>query len=104
MLQSWFNIAVGLWLLLCGFIPSLQTPAGMISAGAVAMLFGVWGTGRVKSWQSTVNGIIGVWIFLNGVWFHLFVPWNYFIFGAALFALAVWNTAEHLHPSNVALR
>lgn len=104
MLQSWFNIAVGIWLLLCGFIPSLQTPASMITAGAVAMLFGFWGTGRTFSWQSTINGIIGIWLFLSGVWFHLYVPWNFFVFGAAMLILAVWNTSEHPKPSHVVAR
>lgn len=104
MIQSWFNIAVGIWLILSGFIPPLQTPVGMISAGAVAMLFGFWGIARAKSWQSLLNGIIGIWVFLSGVWFHLFVPWNYFIFGAALLVFAIWNTADHPHPSHVALR
>jgi len=101
MLQAWFNIAVGLWLLLCGFIPSLQTPASMFVAGAVAMLFGFWGTGRTGSMQSTVNGMIGIWLFLSGIWFDLYVPWNFLVFGAAITILAIWNTTEHTHPTHV---
>ena len=100
MLQSWFNIAAGAWLIVCGFVPSLQTPASMIVAGAVAMLFGFWGAGRTGSWQSIINGMIGIWLFLSGVWFTLYVPWNFFVFGAAAFILAAWNTTEHPTPSH----
>ncbi len=101
MWQAWFNIAVGIWLIVCAFIPSLQMPASMIVPGIVSIIFGFWGGGTVNSWQGYVNGILGVWLFLSGVWFMLFVPWNFFILGIVIGILAIWNTTEHIHPQQI---
>lgn len=100
MWQGWINIAVGVWLIICGFVPQLQTPAGILIPGIVSVIFGFWGAGRVNSWQGTVNGIIGIWLFLSGVAFGLAVPWNFFISGIVVGILAIWNTAEHAEPGH----
>jgi hypothetical protein len=95
MWQGWMDFAVGVWLIVSGFIPALQTPSSMIVAGIVAFVFGFWGAARVNSWQGTINGILGVWLFLSGIAFSLIVPWNFFISGAVIGILAIWNVAQH---------
>jgi hypothetical protein len=60
MWQAWFNLAVGIWLIICGFIPSLQTPVSIFVPGAVAFIFGFWSTYEKSSWQGIVNGVSGI--------------------------------------------
>jgi hypothetical protein len=100
MWQAWFNIAAGLWLILCAFVPPLQTPASMIIPGIVSIIFGFWGGGSINSWQGYINGIIGIWLFISAVWLMLYVPWNFFIAGIVVVALALWNSLEHVHPQH----
>lgn len=100
MWQAWFNIAVGIWLVICAFVPSLQTPASMIVPGVVSFVFGFWGAERINSWQGYVNGFLGIWLFLSAVWFMILAPWNFFIAGIVIGILAIWNTAEHPHPQH----
>lgn len=95
MWQGWFDLAVGIWLIISTFIPAIRTPASMIAAGAAAVLFGFWGAGRRNSWQGTLNGIIGIWLILSGIWFYLAVPWNFFFSGLVIGILAIWNVAGH---------
>lgn len=104
MWQAWMDLVVGIWLIICGFVPTLQTPASMIIAGIVAFVFGFWGAARVNSWQGTINGIIGIWLFLSVVAFGLVVSWNFFIPGIVVGILAVWNLTRHeasgqVHPA-----
>jgi len=98
MWQGWIDLAVGIWLIVSGFVPALRTPASMLVAGAVAIVFGFWGASRANSWQGTINGIIGIWLFLSAIWFSLVVPWNFFVFGVAVAILAIWNIAQN--PEN----
>ncbi|MFZ0455461.1 MAG: hypothetical protein WCE54_13670 [Ignavibacteriaceae bacterium] len=95
MWQGWIDLAVGIWLIVSGFITALRTPASMLVAGAVAIVFGFWGASRANSWQGTINGIIGIWLFLSAIWFSLIVPWNFFVFGVAIAILAIWNIAQN---------
>lgn len=101
MWQAWLDLAVGIWLIICGFVPALQTPASMIVAGIVAFVFGFWGAARANSWQGTVNGIIGIWLFLSAVAFGLVVPWNFFISGIVVGILAIWNISVHEAPGQI---
>ncbi len=101
MWQSWLNFTIGLWLILCGFVPSLRTPASMIVPGALAFIFGFWSTARVQNWEGSINGILGVWLFLSGVWFQLYLSWNFFVIGGIITVLSIWNLAEHPDPSQV---
>lgn len=100
MWQAWFNLAAGIWLILCGFIPSLQTPASMLIPGAVAFVFGFWNTYTDKSWQGVINGSAGIWLFLSGIWFGLFVQWNFLVFGVLIGVMALWNITEHPHTTH----
>ena len=99
MWQAWLNLAAGLWLILCGLVPSLQTPGAMIVPGIVVFILGFWTTARVKSWEGTINGIAGIWLFLSGVWFELWVPWNFLILGALITVLSIVNLIEHPSPA-----
>ena len=101
MWQGWIDLAVGIWLVVCAFVPGLQTPASMIVPGIAAFVFGFWGAARVNSWQGTVNGIIGIWLFLSGIAFNLFVLWNFFIAGALVGVLSIWNVARHSEPAQL---
>jgi hypothetical protein len=76
----------------------------MIAAGVAVVIFGFWGSGTQKSWQSIVNGLVGVWLVLSGIWFNLAVPWNFIVFGALIIILAIWNVAEHTTPTHVTAR
>ena len=100
MWQAWFNLAVGIWLVICGFIPGLQTPVSMLVPGAVAFIFGFWSTYTDKSWQGIVNGVSGIWLFLSAVWFGLFIQWNFLVFGVLIGIMALWNITEHPHRAH----
>lgn len=95
MWQGWIDLAAGMWLIVCSFVPALQSPASMIVGGVAAIIFGFWGASRVHSWQGTVNGLIGVWLFLSAVAFFLVVPWNFFASGIVIGVLAIWNIAQN---------
>ncbi len=97
MWQGWFNLTVAAWLIFSTFISAIRTPASMIVASIVAVVFGFWSAAE-KSWQGTINGIIGVWLFLSGIWFGLAAPWNFFISGIVIGVIAIWNiTDNHEH-------
>ncbi len=102
MWQAWLNIAVGIWLIICAFVPALWTPASMIVPGVVSFVFGFWGGGMESSWQGYVNGVIGTWLFLSGIWFMLYEPWNFFLSGIVVTVLAIWNSIQHQHPMHAA--
>ena len=95
MWQGWIDIAVGVWLIVCGFVPGLQSSASMVVGGAVATVFGFWGAGRTNGWQGTINGLIGIWLLLSAIVFLLVVPWNFFLSGIIIGALAIWNVAQN---------
>lgn len=101
MWQSWINLAIGLWLILCGFVPALQTPDSMIIPGILALIFGFWSTTRVSSWEGVINGIAGIWLFLSGLWFQFYLPWNFLVIGGIITVLSLWNLAEHPDPSHI---
>lgn len=101
MWQSWLNLVIGLWLILCGFTPSLQIPVYMIVPGALAFIFGFWTTIRVQNWEGNINGIMGVWLFLSGLLFNLNLSWNFTVAGGIITILSVWNLAEHPDPSHI---
>jgi len=101
MWQSWINAIAGIWLIVCGFVPILRTPASMIAAGAAVFVFGFWNTAQVKSWQAVINGLAGIWIFLSGLWFGVIVPWNFLIFGVLITLMAIWDFSQHNHPQHV---
>lgn len=100
MWQSWMNILAGIWLIICGFIPQLRTPASLIAAGAAVLVFGFWNTAQIKSWQGIINGLAGIWLFLSGLWFGIFFQWNFLIFGVLITLVAFWNSAQHNHPEH----
>lgn len=100
MWQGWFDLAAGIWLVISSFIPALQTPASILTAGIVIAIFGFW-SATENSWQGTVNGIIGVWLFLSGVAFSLAVPVNFFVSGIVVGLLAIWNLSSHNEPNAV---
>lgn len=93
------NLAVGVWLIICGFILGMQTPSSLTVAGVVAFIFGFWGAAGVNSWQGSINGIIGIWLFLSGIEFALAVQWNFFISGIFIIVLALWDIAGHEAPA-----
>ncbi len=95
MWEGWINIAAGVWLIICGFIPELRTPVSMLAPGAIIFLLGALGAYENRSWQSALNGAAGVWLFLSGIWFSLYVPWNFLVFGVFVGLLAVWNISQH---------
>lgn len=94
MWQGWFDLAAGIWLIVCTFIPSLHTPISMIVGGAVVTIFGFWGARARDSWQGTVNGIIGIWLLLSGIWFSLAVSWNFFLSGIIIAVFAIGNVSR----------
>lgn len=101
MWQSWFNLAIGIWLIFCGFTPSLQTPTSMVVPGALAFVFGFWTTTRIKNFEGPISGMAGVWLFLSAVWFHFYLPWNFFVIGGIITVLSIWNLTEHPDPSSI---
>lgn len=92
MWQGWINLILGVWLIISGFIPSLQTPANFIIIGILAMVFGFW---TYKNWLGDAAGILGIWLFLNGVWFHIFSPVNFIIVGVLLAISGLWEGTTH---------
>lgn len=102
MWQSWINLVTGLWLILCGLVPSLQSPGTIIIPSIIVVIFGFWSTAQIKSWEETINGIIGIWLFISGVWLALWVPWNFIILGGIITVLSIVNLIDHPSPSTQA--
>ena len=94
LIKSWINFIIGVWLILCGFTPSIQTPLNMFIAGILAVIFGFWLAFSEVGWPGTVTGIFGIWLFLSGIWFGLNVPWNFIISGFVIAILAVWSVIK----------
>lgn len=97
MWQGWVDMIVGVWLILCGFVPGLQTSWSMLLAGFAVGVIGF----SARTWQGNLNGLSGIWLFLSAVWFGLVAPWNFFLFGAIITVLAVWNVSQHPHPEHL---
>ena len=101
MWQAWLNLAVGIWLIICGFVHPLQTPAIMIVSGIAAIVFGFWSAARVNSGQGTIIGIIGIWLLLSSGVLILPDKWNFFASGILVAVLAVWNLAGYEAPRQI---
>ncbi len=95
MWQAWVNLVIGLWLILSGFIPELDTPSLMLISGFIVFLSGFSAAISSKSWEGILNSLIGVWLILCSIWFNFFMPWNFFVTGGVIFVFAVWNINEH---------
>ncbi len=92
MWQGWINLVLGIWLIITGFVPSLQTPVNFTIVGILAAVFGFW---AAKQWQGIVAGILGLWALLNGIWFHIFADLNFIIVGILLGAAGLWCGLIH---------
>ncbi len=88
MWQGWVNVVLGIWMLISGFVPSLQTPVNLIIVG---LLIAVMGFTAYKTWQGIVNGILGLWLFVSGAIIHLMAPANFIIVGLVVALIALWE-------------
>ncbi len=88
MWQGWVNLILGIWLIISGFVSSLQTPANLIVVGILATVFGFW---AYKMWQGIANGILGLWTLLSGLVFHLLNPTNFIIVGLLMGVFGAWE-------------
>lgn len=98
-MAAFINLTAGIWLIICGFVQTLQTQSVIIAAGVTLILFGCWGAAAANSWQGSINGIIGIWLFLNGALLTLTVQWNFFISGIFIIVLALWDLAGYEAPA-----
>lgn len=92
MWQGWINLILGVWLILTGFVSTLQTPLNLIIVGILAVIFGFW---TYKNWQGDVAGVLGIWLFLSGVWWNLLSPLNFIIVGVLLGIVGIWEGLVH---------
>jgi len=91
MWKSWIVFILGLWLIISGFITSLNDPANMLIIGVLVAAFGFW---DYQMWQGIVNAILGVWIFLSGSVFDLANLPNMFIIGVIIAILSLWSASQ----------
>ncbi len=92
MWQGWINVVLGIWMIVSGLVPSLQTPVNLIIVGLLIAIMGFW---TYKTWQGIVNGILGLWLFVSGAIIHLLAPVNFIIVGLVVALLALWEALGH---------
>lgn len=81
MWQSWVNLIVSLWLVLCGFITGLQNGANLVISGIILAICGFMAYSTKKGWQVVVIGVVGLWLFVSGLVPTLVAQWNFIIAG-----------------------
>ncbi|HBY19312.1 MAG TPA: hypothetical protein DEH00_09120 [Candidatus Marinimicrobia bacterium] len=86
MWQAWVNVILGLWLVVSGFIPSLQANWNMIIAGIVIAILGFTVS---KEWPAIVAGVVGIWIFISGLVPSLIAPINFIIAGIVVLIVSL---------------
>ncbi len=86
MWQAWVNVILGLWLVVSGFIPTVQVNWNMIICG---ILIAILGFTVSKKWPAIVVGILGVWILISGLVSSLIVPVNFIIAGIVVLILSL---------------
>ncbi len=88
MWQAWVNFILGLWLIVSGIVPSLNTNINFIIVGILIAILGFW---TFKQWQGIVNGILGLWILISAFITGLMINWNLIIVGIVVAILAIWQ-------------
>lgn len=101
MWQAFINLIAGTWLIICGFVQTLQTQPVIITAGITIILFGFWGAAAANSRQGSMNGFIGIWLFLSGVVFALAIQWNFLVSGIFIIIVALWDIAGYETPRQI---
>ncbi len=92
MWQAWVNVVLGIWMLISGFVPSLQTSINLIIVG---LIIAIMGFTTYKTWQGIVNGILGLWLFVSGAIINLMAPANLIIVGLVVALIALWEALGH---------
>jgi hypothetical protein len=87
MWQAWVNLIAGIWLIVGGIIPSLQSDTSLIVPGIVVAVFGFW-SGK---WQGIINGIMGILLILNAAMYYFSTGWVYIIFGIIILVMSIWS-------------
>ena len=94
MWQDWLNFILGLWLVVAGFIPSLNTAAGRLwdylIVGVLVLIFGAWAA--KERWPEWLNVVLALWLIVAA-----FVPWtgmavavNSIVVGALIAIFGLW--------------
>ncbi len=82
MWQDWLNLILGLWLIVAGFIPALNTAAGRLwdylIVGVLVLIFSAWVA--KQRWPEWFNLILAIWLIIAA-----FIPWT----GAAVMANSI---------------
>ena len=92
MWQGWVNLLLGVWLLLSGLIPALQTPENLIISGLLVAVLGFW---SYKNWLGDTSGVLGLWALFSGSWLNLFSPSNFLITGVLIGSCGFWEAFTH---------
>ncbi len=102
MWQDWLNFLLGLWLVIAGFIPALNTGAAKmwdyLIVGVLVLIFALW-TAKQR-WPEWLNVILAIWLiiaaFIN--WPPSTVMVNSIIVGALIAIFGLW--AALMKPSS----
>jgi len=93
------KLAIGIWLILSGFISPLQNPINMVVIGFITALC-CFSSYRV--WQAAATGIVGLWLFLCGLHDIMSISprimvssLNFSLSGIALSLLGLWCVVIH---------
>lgn len=93
MWQGWINFVLGIWLIVSGFVISLQGRVNMIIVGILAIVFGFL---AFKAWQQIINGVLGIWVLVCGLFITSLAATdatnvNYIIVGIIMAILGIWS-------------
>lgn len=87
MFQSWINGVLGIWMIVAGFISTVQHSVNYIIVGIIVAALGFW---AAKRWQNTVSGVLGLWLIVSGIITTLIAPVNSIIIGIVIAVLSFW--------------
>jgi len=65
MWTGWVNLILGIWILISGFVVSLQGPVNYIIVGIILAILNF--ATAAKQWQGIISGILGLWLIISGI-------------------------------------
>jgi hypothetical protein len=97
--QDWFNLVLGVWLILAPFVGIGVAAWNSYVMGAGVAVFAFIAILRPQSWEEWVNLVLGVWLIaapsVLGFTDQTAPMWNQIIVGVLVGADAVWAALQY---------